>query len=156
MNNLKVSKNIFKKGKMVLLPIAMATIVTLSGCSLIPNGNRARYTNDNSQTDYSYSSVDNTSDKQNTNTTQTITFDGYDIPMKDISEANKTNTKINFTTNNYNSIKNYLDNLEKFVDDVINNYSRKNILIVADNVIITQLSSLFENVDNCNVEILVL
>ena len=116
MNNLRVSKNILKKGKMVLLPIAMVTIVTFSGCSLIPNGDRARYKADNSKTDYSYSSVDtktnnNTSDKQTTNITPTIAFDGYDIPMKDISEGKKSTTKINFTTSNYNSIKSYLESI---------------------------------------------
>ena len=116
MNKLWVNKNIFKKGKMVLLPIAMATIVTLSGCSLIPNGDRARYQDNGSKSDYSYSSVDttstdNTKNKEITNNTPTISFDGYDIPMKDIGEYGKTNTKINFTTNNYNSIKNYLDSL---------------------------------------------
>ena len=116
MNKWRVNKNIFKKGKMVLLPIAMATIVTLSGCSLIPNGDRAIYTNDASEKYYSYDSIDNTinnntSNSQITNNTQTITFNGYDIPMKNISQGKKTTTKINFNKNNYNSIKKYLDNL---------------------------------------------
>ena len=117
MKNLKVSNNILKKGKMVLLPITLAVTITLSGCSLIPNGDRARYKNDNSKTDYSYSSVDpttnnNIENNQATNNTQTVTFDGYDIPMKDISGYEKTNIKINFTINNYNSIENYLDKLD--------------------------------------------
>lgn len=108
MKNLKVSTNILKKGKMVLLPITLAAAITLSGCSLIPNGDRARY-KDNSKPDYSH--IDTKPNNNTTNNTQSITFDGYDIPMKDISESNKTNTIINFTANNYNSIKNYLDNL---------------------------------------------
>lgn len=140
MKNLKVSENIFKKGKMVLIPITLAAAITLSGCSLIPNGDRARYKTDNSKTDYSYSSIDtkpnNNTTNNNTNNTQAITFDGYDIPMKDISEAKKTNTKINFTTNNYNSIKNYLDsldvtyeyeNLYKF-DESLTEYSKLNLV----------------------------
>lgn len=118
MKNLKVNENIFKKGKMVLLPITMAAIITLSGCSLIPNGERARYTDDSSKTDYSYSSVDTsstdkTNDKETTSTTtQTVGFSGYDIPMKDIGKGKKTATKINFTASNYNSIKSYIDSLD--------------------------------------------
>ena len=108
MKNLKVNKDMFKKGKMVLLPITMAVVVTLSGCSLIPNGDRARYQDNSSKTDYSYSSSTNNTTPNNT---QTITLGGYDIPMKSVSEKEKTNTKINFTNSNYNSIKNYLDNL---------------------------------------------
>lgn len=146
MKNLKISENIFKKGKMVLLPITLAAAITLSGCSLIPNGDRARYKNDDSKPDYSYSSVDtttnNSSDKstttnnitnnQETTDTQPITFDEYDIPMKDIGGYEKTNTKINFTNDNYNSIKSYIDsldityeyeNLYKF-DESLNEYNK--------------------------------
>lgn len=109
MKNLKVSKNIFKKGKMVVLPITMVTVITLSGCSLIPNGDRARYQDNGSNHDYSYSSSTNSNTTTNT---QTIPLDGYDIPMKSVSEKEKTNTKINFTDNNYNSISDYLDDLD--------------------------------------------
>lgn len=120
MKNLKVNENIFKKGKMVLLPITMATIITLSGCSLIPNGDRARYSDNNSNTDFSYSSKDTSIDNTTSNTaadetiindTITVAFGDYYIPMKDTSEGKKTTTKINFTNSNYNSIKSYLNSL---------------------------------------------
>lgn len=112
MKNLKINENIFKKGKMVLLPIALSTTIVLSGCSLIPNGDRAKYSNYDTNTN-SYNYTDTTSPGTTTQNTDTINVNlsEYRIPMKDISNGNLSQTKINFTNNNYDEIKLYLDNL---------------------------------------------
>lgn len=57
--NLRVYFNKFKKKvKYALVPIALATTVTLSGCSLLANGNKAKYkTNKNTNTSQNNDSI---------------------------------------------------------------------------------------------------
>lgn len=145
MKNLRVNKNIFKKGKMILLPITMTATIILSGCGLTPNGDRARYSNYDTSTNYSYNYTDNTpnnipstessSNTQNIDTTD-VNLDDYIIPMEDISNGNLSQTKINFTSSNYDEIKLYLDNLTVFYEyedlynfkETLNEYNKLNLV----------------------------
>lgn len=120
MKNLKISKGILKKGKLVLLPISIATAITITGCSLVPNGNRAKYSNSNSSLASSYNYSDNSSFESKNNitsnytkdkTTTNVDLENYNISMKDIMNGELIKTKLDFSNSNYNDFKCFLDNL---------------------------------------------
>ncbi len=121
--NLRVYFNKFKKKvKYALVPIALATTVTLSGCSLLANGNKAKYkTNKNTNTSQNNDSIvseieDNVVVEGNVplNSTGNKLYDNvinYSNNDEFISYLNSLNTKYDYE-NLYN------------LDDSLNEYNK--------------------------------
>lgn len=118
MKKLKLSiyKNILKKGKMILLPITLATTILFGGCSLKLNINKARYSNTDNNSSNSY--VDNSSNV--TSIDQEVVEDkniiSDDCPMKGIKDGELTATNIKFNDTNYTEFNNYLSSLNTYYD----------------------------------------
>lgn len=117
MKKISIYKSILKKGKMILLPITLATTILFGGCSLKLNINKARYSNtDNNNSSNSY--VDDSSNV--TSIDQEViedkNFISDDCPMKDIKEGELTATNIKFNDTNYTEFNNYLSSLNTYYD----------------------------------------
>lgn len=102
MKNFKLYNKILKKGKYVLLPSTLASIIILSGCS-IGKTNSNNYDNSNC-----YYNIDNSE----------IEYEDTECAMKKINDFNTNKTNIRFTKNNLLSFVNSLNNV-----DVKYNYS---------------------------------
>lgn len=100
--NLRVYFNKFKKKvKYALVPIALATTVTLSGCSLFANGNRAKYKTDkNLSVSQNDNSIISEIDEDNVVVDEKNTIIEGNIPL------NSTGNKL------YDNIINYKNNAE--------------------------------------------
>lgn len=108
MKNIRINKNLFKKGKLALIAIPVSLTIAFSSCSLTPDGERARYKNVENGTDI-------TTENEITNDIESIIkidIDYLNHPLKDVGDINLRDKKINYS--NYNNIefKTYLDNIK--------------------------------------------
>lgn len=115
MKKIKINKNILKKGKYILITVPVLATIVLSGCSLTPNGDRARYTNTNND----YSVYTNTSEADTSisfDSTQSVTTPDYDldklnIPLTDVGTVDLTKIKVNYNNSQNVGFNAYLNNV---------------------------------------------
>ena len=107
MKNIRINKNLFKKGKLALIAIPVSLTIAFTSCSISPDGERAKYKNTENGTSITTESEINNDIQSIIN----IDIDDLNHPLKDIGEINLRDKKINY--NNYNNIefKTYLDNV---------------------------------------------
>ncbi len=105
MNRLKFNMATIKKSYIILLTITLAIAFALSGCSLVPNGDNAKFKDTESTVDTNSETTTNESNVQN------VDLSKYNIPMKSTPDKSKTETQVNFTANSYSEFKNYIDGI---------------------------------------------
>ena len=137
---LKVYFNKFKKKvKYALVPIALATTVTLSGCSLFANGNKAKYKTDkNTSISQNNNSIVSEIDEDNVVVDEKNTIIEGNIPLN--STGNKLYDNMINYKNNAEFIS-YLNNLNtKYdfenlynLDNVLNEYNKLSLTNKHDN-----------------------
>ncbi len=148
MKNLRINKKAFSHKKFVLVVLPVVVTIVLSGCNFLPNGERAKYTNLESEKGYYevYESqinieenIDSESYKnENLINNQTnflsIDVDDLNIPLKDIGKFNFTNVKVKYDINNHKTFYSSLDEIDVDYtykdlynfDEVINEYNKLN------------------------------
>ena len=118
--NLRINKNIFNKGKMILITIPLL-VTMLSSCSLMSNGERAKYNhagNTSNQNVTQNIEKDTVSQKENnesktvdTNQSSSTEVNINDIntPLKDVGSVDLTNIKLNYDSSQYANFTSYLN-----------------------------------------------
>ena len=113
MKRININKNIFKKGRLVLVTVPIVATLTLSGCNFGANGERARYSNTGNTAVITDDTINN--DQNNSAITSSestdIQTDKLNIPLKNIGDKDLRGVKLNY--NNNNNV-----NFEKFLDSV--------------------------------------
>lgn len=108
--NIRINKNIFNKGKMVLITVPLIATIVLSGCSFMADGERAKY-----------SYTGNTPNQTITQTTTSETYqqndievdvDDLNIPLKNVGNVDLTNIKLNYTNSQYANFVSYLNRVK--------------------------------------------
>ena len=116
--NLRINKNIFNKGRMVLITVPLIATIVLSGCSFMADGERAKYsyTGNNPNQTITQTTSSETSQKTDTYEQKTIDVDDLNIPLKDIGDVDLTNIKLNYNSSQHVNFASYLDRVNVSYD----------------------------------------